>query len=181
MTPCRAALTIRSAMENNTAVSPSSTLPSSEAKPKPVTTTKQAKKKPAKKTKKAKAKAANMAKPKKASTSALTKTLTLSDAMQERLDRFRRHFKRGVATRSELKEANKKLFRKEWSPAYITKNRAFKIPSVPGLYSLVAQKGAAATAAAVKSYLAAQEAAKAKLSAKSKPSAKASAALKKAS
>ena len=104
--------------------------------------------------------------------------------MQERLDKFRKHLKRGVATRSELKAANMKLFRKKWSPAYITKNKAFKT-SVPGLYSLVAQKGAAATAAAVKAFLAAQEAAKTKpaavkKSAKSKQSARVSAALKKA-
>jgi hypothetical protein len=167
-------------MENNTAVS-SSTLPSSEAKP----ATTNAKKKLAKKPKKAKtAKSAKSAKPKKPSASALTKTLKLSDTMQERLDKFRKHLKRGVATRSELKAANMKLFRKKWSPAYITKNKAFKT-SVPGLYSLVAQKGAAATAAAVKAFLAAQEAAKTKpaavkKSAKSKQSARVSAALKKA-
>jgi hypothetical protein len=104
--------------------------------------------------------------------------------MQERLDKFRKHLKRGVATRTELKAANLKLFRKKWSPAYITKNKAFKT-SIPGLYSLVAQKGAAATAAAVKAYLAAQEAAKSKSAApkkpaKSKQSAKASVAVKKA-
>jgi thioredoxin reductase len=177
-------------MENNIAVEQRkalapSTLPS-EAKPKP-TTIKQATKQPAKKTKKAKAakstKTAKSSKGKKVST-ALTKTLKLSETMQQRLDKFRKHLKRGVATRTELKAANLKLFRKKWSPAYITKNKAFKT-SVPGLYSLVAQKGAAATTAAVKAYLAAQEAAKdkpaaAKKSVKSKQSVKASEALKKA-
>jgi hypothetical protein len=163
-------------MTNNTAAV-SSTLPS-EAKP---TTTKQAVKQTVKKPKKPKT--AKSAKREKVS-SALIKTLKLSDTMQERVDKFRQHLKRGVATRTELKAANQKLFRKKWSPAYITKNEAFKT-KVPGLYSLVAQKGSAATAAAVKAYLAAQERAKAKpaavkKSAKSKQSAKASGALKKA-
>ncbi len=53
--------------------------------------------------------------------------------MQERLERFRKVFKEGIATRGELKAANKKLFGKESSPSFITKNKAFKT-DVPGLY-----------------------------------------------
>src|SRR5580698_9277936 len=99
-------------MENNTAVS-SSTLPS-EAKPITTKATKQSVKKTKQAAKSAKkpktAKTVKSAKPKKSS-SALTKTLKLSDTMQERLDKFRKHIKRGVATRTELKAANLKLFR----------------------------------------------------------------------
>jgi hypothetical protein len=179
LTPGLATFTIRPAMENNTAESSSTLL--TEAKHN--TTNKSVKKTKKAKTTKS-AKLAKSAKRKKASTSALTKTLKLSDTMQERLDKFRKHIKRGVATRSELKTANKKLFRKKSSPGFITKNIAFKT-TVPGLYSLVAQKGAAATAAAVKRYLAAQQAAKAKSaavkkSARSRQSVKTSEALKKA-
>ena len=42
----------------------------------------------------------------------------------------------GVATRSELKAANKKLFGKKSSSSFITKNKAFQT-DVRGLYSLV--------------------------------------------
>jgi thioredoxin reductase len=164
-------------MTNNIAAV-SSPLPT-EAKPTTTKATKQTYKK-SQNTKRVKtSKSAESTKAKKAS-SALIKTLKLSDTMQERLEKFRKHLKRGVATHSELKAANLKLFRKKWPPAYITKNKTFKT-SVPGLYSLVAQKGAAATAAAMKAYLAANaKPAAVKKSAKSKQSVKASEALKKA-
>ena len=86
----------------------------------------------------------------------LTNTLKLSDQQMERLARFRKSLGK-VASRSQLKKANKEMFACKASPTYITKNVAFKT-NIRGIYSLVATDGANATKAAMKEYVDAKEA-----------------------
>jgi hypothetical protein len=86
----------------------------------------------------------------------LTNTLTLTEVQQARLEKFREELG-PIASRSQLKAANKKHFGMEASPTYITKNVQFKVKGHRGLYSLVAQSGKAATAVAMKKYVAAKD------------------------
>lgn len=105
----------------------------------------------------------------------LSKTLQLSEEQQSRLEAFAKMLG-PIATRGELKAANKKQFGMKASPTYITKNVAFKIAGVRGLYSLVAQKGTPATKDAVRKYMEAKE----KASGESAPSKKPAKVAKKA-
>jgi hypothetical protein len=86
----------------------------------------------------------------------LSRTLVLSDVQQERLEKFRKSLG-PIATRGQLKKANKAEYGMKASPTYITKNVAFQIKGMRGLYSLVAQDGVAATKAAIQRYMEAKE------------------------
>jgi hypothetical protein len=70
-------------------------------------------------------------------------------------------FPTGIAERAALKEMSIRHLGLKWAPGFIVKNNAFKVKGpngeIRGLYSLVAQKGAAATAQAVKEFLSRKE------------------------